>query len=98
MAWSVMRGEGGLDGVGLADGPPHPDCTGRSGACHRARVRATRWHRRGNPTSPRKRGEVPSVRTDSTQGNHALRPGLVRVLQNVNSLDGLYQSVGLKQG
>src|SRR5258708_9983450 len=62
------RGEGTLRKFRLAESPPHPDRSGRCGACHRARVRATRWHRRGDPTSPRKRGEVTRTRAcaDST--------------------------------
>src|SRR5260370_24345683 len=48
------RGEGTLRRLGLGESPPHPDPSGRCGSCHRAPVRATRWHRRGDPPPPPK--------------------------------------------
>jgi hypothetical protein len=38
-----------LSGSAHVDAPPHPDCSGDA------------LHRHGNPTSPRKRGEVNSL-------------------------------------
>jgi hypothetical protein len=54
---------------------PYPICTGRCGACHRARVRATRWHRQEQiDLSPAGRGEPKRC------GTHPLSSRLIRAL------------------
>jgi hypothetical protein len=67
-------GEGLFRQVRLAESPPHPALSGRCGACHRARIRATRWHRRESADlSPQAgRGDRTRASADSTKNHHAL--------------------------